>query len=487
GYDPWLHTKDGAERLEKAAMRAGGHGQAVAVNPLDAVWSNRPMPPRAPAMLHDLGFAGESAQEKIVRVQAALAKERCDGLMISDPHALCWLLNIRGGDLPHSPLMLGYGFVPAKGRAVLFAAPEKFGPAVRNEISALCDLRAADDFPFGLEALLQREQKIRLDAATAGVALVTVLESWGVKADVGADPIARMKAAKNAVELDGARKAHVRDGVAMARFLHWFDDHAPHGQLDEITVAETLEDFRRETNLLHDLSFPSISAAGPHAAMPHYRVTRASNRAVTPGIFLIDSGAQYRDGTTDITRTLAVGDVTCMMRDRYTRVLKGHIAIATAVFPKGTTGGQIDALARLPLWQAGLDFDHGTGHGIGSFLSVHEGPQRIAKVSTAPLEPGMIVSNEPGYYEEGAFGIRIENLLIVEKRAIAGGNREMYGFETITLAPIDTRLIDSSLMTRDEIAWLDAYHARVRESLAPQLEGTALAWLMQATEPLAVS
>ena len=484
GYDPWLHTSDGARKIEAALARASARLQALDNNPLDAVWHDRPVPPQAPVVVHDLKFAGENSADKIARVQKMLAADQCDGLIVSDPHALCWLLNIRGGDLSHSPLVLGFIYVPMEGFPTAFIDPAKISPPVHAALQAVCHVASEADFPDALQTLIKSGQTIRLDSATAGVKLVRCVEALGAKADVGADPIARMKAAKNGVELEGARNAHVRDGAAMAKFLAWFDDHAPLGSLDEIAAAEKLEACRRETNLLCDLSFPTISAAGPHAAMPHYRVSRATNRKIENGIFLIDSGAQYRDGTTDITRTMAVGEVTDEMRDRYTRVLKGHIAIATAVFPKGTTGAQIDVLARLPLWQAGLDFDHGTGHGIGSFLSVHEGPQRIAKVGPAPLEAGMIISNEPGFYQEGAFGIRIENLVIVEKRTIPGGDREMYGFETITLAPIDMRLITRALLTPDEVTWLNDYHARVRSVLSPLVDDITRAWLIQATQAL---
>ena len=319
------------------------------------------------------------------------------------------------------------------------------------------------------------------DAATAPAFLTQALESAGGKAEIGKDPVSLMKAVKNKAELAGARAAHLRDGAAMARFLAWFDTEAPRGKLTEIDAVKALETFRRATGALKDISFPTIAAAGPHSALPHYRVTQDSNSTIGRGIFLIDSGGQYEDGTTDITRTIAVGRPTRLMRDRFTRVLKGHIAIARALFPKGTTGAQIDALARLPLWQAGSDFDHGTGHGVGSYLSVHEGPHRIAKKGDTPLVPGMILSNEPGYYRAGEFGIRTENLLIVETRAIAESEREMLGFETITLAPIDLRLVDWKLLDPKEIRWLNAYHARVRKSLSPLIDGATRRWLAVAT------
>ncbi len=293
-----------------------------------------------------------------------------------------------------------------------------------------------------------------------------------------------MKAAKNAAEIAGAHAAHRRDAAAMTNFLAWLAKEAPKGGLTEVSAAVKLEEFRRATGVLKDVSFPSISGAGPNAAIPHYRVSHRSDRTLEPGIYLIDSGAQYQDGTTDITRTIAVGPPTAEMKDRFTRVLKGHIAIARAVFPKGVSGAQLDSFARQPLWEAGLDFDHGTGHGVGSYLSVHEGPQRIAKIGTTPLEPGMLLSNEPGYYKAGAWGIRIENLILVEKREIAGAEREMYGFETITFAPIDLALVEPAIMTADEIAWLNAYHAKVREIVGPQVEGETAAWLAEATRAI---
>jgi Xaa-Pro aminopeptidase len=322
------------------------------------------------------------------------------------------------------------------------------------------------------------------DAATVPAKLVQVFEKAGGHADVGTDPIALMKARKNETELEGMRQAHIRDAAAMVSFLHWFEGEAATGELTEIEAAQALETFRRETKKLKDVSFPSISASGPHAAIPHYRVTEQSNKKIKRGIFLIDSGAQYQDGTTDITRTVAVGEPNAAMRDRFTRVLKGHIAIARAVFPKGTSGAQIDVLARLSLWQAGLDFDHGTGHGVGSYLSVHEGPQRIAKVGMQPLEPGMILSNEPGYYNAGHWGIRIENLVVVERREIAGAERESFGFETITWVPIDRALIELKLLNKEELDWINAYHAHVRKVVSPLVEGPVRKWLRAATQPI---
>ncbi|MDJ1158596.1 aminopeptidase P family protein [Chelatococcus sp. SYSU_G07232] len=483
-YDPWLHTADGVKRLEKAVAAAGGRLVPVDGNPLDAVWNDRPPAPQAPVRPHPLAFAGEASEAKLTRVREALAKARCDALVVSDPHNLAWLFNLRGSDVAHTPLPLGYALVPRDGQATLFLDPAKVGDEVRSLLAPVARFAAPAELGPALQALAKTGARVRLDAATAGYALSRLVEAAGGKVDVGPDPITLMKAVKNRTEREGARAAHRRDAVAMARFLAWFAAEAPSGRLTEIDAVEMLEDARRQTNALLDLSFPSISGAGPNAALPHYHVTRRSNRRIEPGIFLIDSGAQYQDGTTDITRTLAVGAVSAEMRDRFTRVLRGHIAIATAVFPKGTSGAQIDAFARRPLWEAGLDFDHGTGHGVGSFLSVHEGPQRISKLGTTPLEAGMILSNEPGYYKQGAYGIRIENLIVVEPRDIPQAERQMLGFETITLAPIDLALVEPRLMTAEEIAWLNDYHARVRETLAPQVDEATRDWLVEATRAI---
>jgi Xaa-Pro aminopeptidase len=482
GYDPWLHTPDAVARLSQACANAGGELVAVETNPIDSIWLDRPSPPLASVVRHKARFCGETAVAKIARVRAALQKT--DGLVISDAHDAAWLFNIRGADVAHTPLPLCFAIVPSEGRPTLYVDGRKLADGVRDYLSKLAELAEPDRLVGDLAALGGQGKRLAFDAASAPARLTQALEAAGGKAEVGVDPIALMKAAKNDVELDGARAAHLRDGVAVARFLAWFDRAAPDGGLTEIEAAQALETFRRETGRLRDISFPTIAGAGPNSAIPHYRVSEASNRRIERGIFLIDSGGQYEDGTTDITRTIAVGRPSREMRDRFTRVLRGHIAIARAVFPRGVSGAQIDAYARKALWEAGLDFDHGTGHGIGSYLSVHEGPQRIAKTGTTALVPGMILSNEPGYYAAGKFGIRIENLMIVEPRAISGAEREMLGFETITLAPIDTRLIAPELLAADEIAWLNAYHARVRKAVGSLVDGETRAWLKAATRPL---
>ncbi|WP_112662569.1 aminopeptidase P family protein [Microvirga flavescens] len=484
-YDPWLHTNEGLSRLEKAVARAGGKLAPVDLNLIDVIWVDRPAPPQAPVRPHPLEYAGVTAKEKLERIRQKMADEKLDAIVISDPHNLAWAFNLRGGDVGCTPLPLGYAIIPKEGRADLFFDPAKITNEAGAAVGDLAQFSPMTTFQHTLDKLGEKKGKVRIDSATGAVALTRRIESAGGTVDVGPDPISLMKAAKNKAEIAGSRAAHLRDGAAVARFLAWFDAEAPKGNLTEIDAVEKLEAFRVETGALKNVSFPSISGAGPNAALPHYRVTRESNRRIeTNGIFLIDSGAQYEDGTTDITRTMIVGTPSAEMKDRFTRVLQGHIAIDRAVFPKGTSGAQIDAFARKPLWEAGLDFDHGTGHGIGSYLSVHEGPQRLAKTGHTPLEVGMMLSNEPGYYKAGDYGIRIENLILVEPRSIPGGDREMLGFETLTFTPIDLRLVEPAIMTAEEIGWLNDYHAKVREKIGPLLDGEAKAWLENATRPI---
>jgi Xaa-Pro aminopeptidase len=479
GYDPLLHTPDSVRRLSSACEAVGAMLAATAGNPVDAIWRDRPGSPMGAVTPHKTRFAGETTGAKLARVREAL--KRNDGLLISDPHNLAWLFNIRGADVSHTPLPLGYAYLPREGRPVLLIDSAKLSASARDALAEHAVLAEPNALVALVERLGGQGARVLFDGATAPALLTQTLERAGGKADVGADPIGPMKAAKNKAELAGARAAHERDGAALVRFLAWFDAEAPRGRLTEIDAVEALESFRRATGALKDISFPTLAAAGPNSAMPHYRVSVASNRRIDHGVFLIDSGAQYEDGTTDVTRTIAVGRPTALMRDRFTRVLKGHIAIAEAVFPRGTSGAQIDVLARKALWDVGLDFDHGTGHGVGSYLSVHEGPQRIAKTGTAALAPGMILSNEPGYYSAGDFGIRTENLMVVEPREIAAGERAMLGFETLTLAPIDLRLVNWKLLDGPEMRWLDVYHARVRKALSPLVDTATRRWLNDAT------
>ncbi len=484
GYDPWLHTADGAERLSKACAKAGATLVALDSNPIDALWDKRPAPPHGPVTVRDIKFAGETAAEKVRLIRAELAKLRADVLIVSDPQNVAWAFNIRGTDVTHTPLALGFATIPRDARPRLYIDAGKLSNDVRNTLEEIADVRDSADLVPDLAVF--KDKTVWLDQASAAEALTLEVAAKGGKPARGADPITQMKAVKNNAEIAGTRAAHLRDGAALVRFLAWFDNEAPTGQLTEISAVEALETFRRDTGVLRDVSFPTISGAGPNGAIVHYRVTRDTNRVIGNNeLFLIDSGAQYEDGTTDVTRTIVVGTPSDEMRDRFTRVLKGHIAIACAVFPEGTSGAQLDTLARVPLWQAGLDFDHGTGHGVGSYLSVHEGPQRISKLGTAPLKRGMILSNEPGYYKTGAYGIRIENLLLVIAAPLPdGGEKTLNAFETLTLAPIDRRLIDTRLLTGKERLWVDGYHARVRDTLRPQLDGATQGWLDAATRPL---
>ena len=486
GYDPWLHTVEGAERLARACAAASATLTAVEPDLFDAIWTDRPAPPLGPIRLHDIRFAGEEARTKLARIRPEIGKLKADALVISDPHAVAWTFNIRGSDVAHTPLPLAFALVPREGRAALYVDGRKVTDDVRRQIEALADLREPAAFADDLAALGKAKKTVRIDQATAADALARLVTGHGGKASRGPDPIALMKAVKNSVEIEGARAAHRRDGAAMVRFLAWFERAAAAGSLTEIEAVEALESFRRDTGKLKDVSFPTIAGAGPDGAIVHYRVTRKTNRLIAPGgLFLLDSGAQYEDGTTDITRTLAVGTPTEEMRERFTLVLKGLIAIARAVFPDGTTGAQLDPLARQYLWQAGLDFDHGTGHGVGSYLSVHEGPARLSKLGTAPLKRGMILSNEPGYYKAGQFGIRIENLvLVVEAAPVPGAEKPLNAFETLTLAPIDRRLVQPALLTAKEMIWLDDYHALVDATLAPLLDAPTRAWLKAATMPV---
>ena len=487
GYDPWLHTIDGAERLAKACGAAGATLVPAEPDPLDAVWTDRPAPPLGAVVLHEQKFAGEPAADKLARIRAELDRLKCDALVVSDPHATCWTFNIRGSDVAHTPLALAVAIVPHDGRPTLYVDGRKLTDTVRTALAEIAELREDGAFADDLAALGAARRTVRIDAAGAADAIGRLVGQHGGKIRRGPDPIALMKAVKNATEIAGTRAAHRRDGAAVARFLAWLDRTVPGGTLTEIDAVTALEDFRRDTGLLKDVSFPTISGYGPNGAVVHYRVTTKTNRRIEPhGLFLIDSGAQYEDGTTDITRTVATGAVTDEMRERFTRVLRGHIAIARAVFPDGTSGAQLDSFARAHLWEAGLDFDHGTGHGVGSYLSVHEGPARISKLGTTALKAGMILSNEPGYYKAGAYGIRIENLVLATGApAMAGGERPLMCFETLTLAAIDRRLIVRTAMTADEIGWLDAYHARVAAELAPLVDAETAAWLAGATAPLA--
>jgi Xaa-Pro aminopeptidase len=487
GYDPWLHTPNGLKKLQAACAQAGAVLVACPDNPVDAVWTDQPLPPRAPAVVHPMEYAGESSSAKRQRLGAQLAVAGVEAAVLTQPDSIAWLLNVRGGDVMHAPLVLSFALLYADGRVDWFVDTRKLDDALRDHLGAAVRVGAPEMLDNAIDALGQRRAQVRIDPSTAAAYLFERLEQAGAQLERAADPCVLPKACKNATELAGARAAHERDGVALTRFLHWLAEQAAAGGVDELGAAAQLRRLREAAAECRDISFDSISGSGPNGAIVHYRVTAATNRRLQLGeLYLVDSGGQYVDGTTDVTRTVAIGEPSAEQRRHFTLVLKGHIALAQARFPQGTCGTQLDILARQALWQAGLDFDHGTGHGVGSYLCVHEGPQRISKfLLDVPLQPGMIVSNEPGYYKTGAYGIRIENLLVVtEAQAIAGGERAMLGFENLTLAPIDVRLMEPSLLHDGERVWLNAYHAQVRTVIGPHLEAPAREWLEQVTRPV---
>ncbi len=491
GYDPWLHGKPWVTATAQALAGRGAELVALDSNPVDAVWSDRPAPSPAAAFIQDDALAGESSQAKRAALSAWLAEHQLDAAVIAALDSVAWLLNIRGQDVERTPVALSYVIASADGTATLFIAPEKVPPELRAHLGNAVTIADRDAFGPALAQL--GGKRVSADPDTCVAAIFAALEAAGAQVSELRDPTVLAKACKNAAEQAGQRAAQARDGAAVVRFLHWLSDAAPCGGVTEMIAAERLHQFRRDTGDLRDLSFDTISGAGPNGAIVHYRVAEDTDRTLTPGsVYLVDSGGQYPDGTTDITRTvwIAGAEPDPELRDRFTRVLKGHIALARVVFPAGTNGSQLDTLARQFLWAAGLDYAHGTGHGVGSFLAVHEGPQRIAKGSGGQagtgtaLLPGMILSNEPGYYRTGAFGIRIENLQLVETREIAGAEGEFLGFETLTHVPIDRRLVDVTMLSPEERAWWNGYHARVREILAPRLDGAALDWLIAQCVPL---
>ena len=490
GYDPWLHTADWVAQAGAALAERGATLVPVDTNPIDAVWPDRPAPSDAKLAVQDEAHAGRGSAEKRAAVADWLAAENADAVVLTQLDSIAWLFNIRGGDVAHTPVALAYTIVGADGTADLFVAPDKVTDAVRQHLGNA--VRVHDRVAFAGALAERAGKRVAIDPAFSVAAIGQALTAGAAEILLRRDPVLLAKACKTPAEIAGHRAASVRDGAALTRFLRWIAIEGPKGGETELSAAAKLETFRRESGVLLDLSFDTISATGANGALPHYHVTPESNARIAPGqLYLVDSGGQYADGTTDVTRVVPIGAPTAEMRDRFTRVLKGHIALATAVFPEGTTGQQLDGFARRPLWEAGLDFAHGTGHGVGAYLSVHEGPARIAKPSypgggpQEPLRPGMILSNEPGYYKAGEYGIRIENLLLVEERAIAGGEAPMMAFETLTFSPIDRDLVDTALLTDAELSWLNAYHARVTEIIGPELEGEDKAWLVSRCSPVA--
>ncbi len=492
GYDAWLHGKRWADAAGKALADKDAQLVAVGTNPVDAVWSDRPAPSAAPAIIHPERFAGQSSDDKRAALGAWLAERKIDAAVITALDSIAWLLNIRGSDIDRTPVTLAFLIAHADGSAQLFIAPEKVDAELRTHLGDAVAVRDRADFIAGLEALAGR--KVALDPDRTVFAVAAALAGTGAEVVEVQDSTVLAKAVKNPVEQAGHRAAQARDGAAMVRFLHWLSVEGPKGTLTEIDAEQKLHQLRRDTGTLRDLSFDTIAGAGPNGAIVHYRVSPETNRLLEPGsVFLVDSGGQYPDGTTDITRTVWIAgphEPPAEVTDRFTRVLKGHIALDRAIFPAGTLGSQLDTLARQFLWHAGIDYAHGTGHGVGSFLSVHEGPQRIARASGSQagteqeLLSGMILSNEPGYYKTGAFGIRIENLVLVEPRQIEEAEGACLGFETLTHVPIDRALLNSANMESGEVAWWNTYHARVLEIVGPLVEGEARAWLEAQCAPL---
>ena len=489
GFDPWLHSRDWVRQAGEALKARGAELVAVERNPIDIVWQDRPEASAARLVVQPDALAGRSSSDKRQEIADWLIKQQADAVVLAALDSIAWTFNVRGSDVSHTPVALAYALVHADGTADLFVAGEKIGPDVAQHLGNAVRLHERADFAGALAQF--GGKTVAVDPERSVAAIFEALDKGGAKVLQKRDPTVLPRAVKNPQEIAGHRAAQTRDGAAMARFLMWVEAEAPKGGLDELAASDKLEALRRAGGELRDLSFDSISGAGPNGAIVHYKASPETNRRIEPGsLYLIDSGGQYADGTTDITRTLAIGTPSEEMRDRFTRVLKGHIALATALFPKGTRGSQLDSFARRPLWEAGLDYAHGTGHGVGAFLSVHEGPQRIAPVGSSqaggdePLQAGMILSNEPGYYKTGEFGIRIENLVLVVERAVEGAEKDMLGFDTLTFAPIERRLIVKDMLSDRERAWLDAYHAAVAAKIGPGLDAGERAWLEAACAPL---
>ncbi|CAN5324646.1 aminopeptidase P family protein [soil metagenome] len=491
GYDPWLHTREWVAAAKAALNAKGVELVPVSANPVDAVWDDQPVRSEARIVVQDDALAGRSSADKRTEIADWLTREGLDATVMTALDSIAWTFNVRGTDVTHTPVGLAFAILNADATADLFIAPDKIDDAVRGHLGNGVRLHDRTGFAAALSALAGK--RVAADPERAVAAVFDALEKGGARLVTVRDPAVLAKAIKNHAEQAGSRAAHARDGAALSRYLHWLSVEAPKGELTEISASDQLRRFREGTGKLLDLSFDTISGAGPHGAIMHYKADATTDRRIDPSsVYLCDSGGQYADGTTDVTRTIWVGpgEAPAEVRDRFTRVLKGHIALATAVFPDGTRGGQLDGFARQFLWAAGLDYAHGTGHGVGAFLAVHEGPQRIAKPgggqagTEEPLRAGMFLSNEPGYYKPGAYGIRIENLVLVEQRQFADGDMAMLGFETLTFAPIDRNMMDISLLTGPERAWVDEYHAKVLAIVGPQLDGEAAVWLAEVCAPL---
>ena len=487
GFDAYLHTEASVKRLEKETKGAKLALIATEGNLVDTIWNDRPAEPLAQIVPHPAEYAGKPSQEKRNEIAEAIKAKDAQAVILTNPSSIAWLLNVRGGDVAHTPLPLARGILADDSHFTLFVDERKTSDTLRSHLGNQVTIREIAEFDDAVSRLGKEQKATLIDPASTPYAVIRRLSESNTKIVRGEDPCALPRAMKNRIELDGTRQAHIRDGAALTRFLHWLATEGQSGDVDEITAVKKLESLRAETGALKDISFETISGAGPNGAIVHYRVSERTNRKLERGsLFLVDSGGQYLDGTTDVTRTVAIGSPTDEHRDRFTRVLIGHINLAAARFPEGTTGAELDVLARMALWKAGLNFDHGTGHGVGSYLGVHEGPQSISRRSfNVALKPGMIISNEPGYYKTDDYGIRIENLVVaLPAEPIAGGERPMMGFETITLAPIDCSLIDGSLLNDEERGWLNDYHQTVRNRISPLLDGDAKSWLETVTAPI---
>lgn len=490
GIDPTLHSVSSFEAFNRAAEQKGAELISLKTNPIDRIWSDQPSEPQNPVISHPKKYAGIEADEKIKTIQSQLKEKQIDAFIATAPESVCWLFNIRGNDVPRTPIMLAHAIIHAKAKPELFINNDRLNSRAKEQLKETSKLQSPENFESSLKALGARFKKVLIDPERTNSAIYQTLRASRAEIVRGPDPISLPKAKKNKAEIEGTKTAHQRDGVAICRFLHWLETTANNpiegAPLTEINAAKSLEQCRHDTGMLKDVSFETISGAGPNGAIIHYRVSETSNRPLKNGeLYLVDSGAQYKDGTTDITRTIAIGTPTGPMRRHFTMVLKAHISLSMAHFPIGTRGVDLDPLARAPLWQAGLDYNHGTGHGVGSFLSVHEGPQGISRRAMVPLEPGMILSNEPGYYREGAYGIRIENLILVkEPEDIPGGEQPMMSFEALTLAPFDQALIEEDLLTKKELKWLNAYHRTVWKTIGKDLKGAEKSWLKTATAPI---
>lgn len=482
-YDPWLHTFDGIEKFRKIILEKEAELSPIITNPLDVIWTDRPASPTAPIGAHDLCFTGQSSSDKRHAIAEQLVKGKLSAAILTDTTSIAWLLNIRGGDVPNTPLPLSFAILHANATVQWFVDPRKNTPSLLQYLGPDVNIKPIDQFVQALDACQSEPNPVRIDPADSASAIVERLKAANVRLDFGDDPCLLPKACKNSIEIDGMRAAHRRDGAALVKFLCWLEKAQISGEVSELSAEEKLAAYRAENKLYQGPSFDTISGVGAHGAIVHYRATSTTNRLLETGqLYLLDSGGQYLDGTTDVTRTISLGLPSPEMRDRFTRVLKGHIALASIRFPEGTSGSELDVLARQHLWAVGLDYNHGTGHGVGSYLGVHEGPQGISKRNHVPLKPGMVLSNEPGYYKAGHYGIRIESLqLVTQPVDLPDSEKKMMGFESLTLVPIDRRLIDIRLLTEQERSWLNAYHTRVRDLVGPLVDQDTGHWLDVAT------